>query len=85
MFVACVGMRPNLELAVAAGIKVGREIFVDDHLQTSAPDVYAAGDVAEHAERLYGLWPAAAAQGEAAGVNAAAANAPTAAPCPPRC
>lgn len=71
VFVACVGMRPNVELAAAAGIKVGRGILVDDHLQTSAPGVYAAGDVAEHAERLYGLWPAAAAQGEAAGVNAA--------------
>jgi len=71
VFVACVGMRPNVELAAAAGIKVGRGILVDDHLQTSEAGVYAAGDVAEHAERLYGLWPAAAAQGEAAGVNAA--------------
>jgi len=71
VFVACVGMRPNMELAAAAGIKVGRGILVDDHLQTSEPGVYAAGDVAEHAARLYGLWPAAAAQGEAAGVNAA--------------
>jgi NADPH-dependent 2,4-dienoyl-CoA reductase/sulfur reductase-like enzyme/ferredoxin len=71
VFVACVGMQPNVELAAAAGIAVRRGVLVDDRLQTSAQGVYAAGDVAEHAERLYGIWPAAAAQGEAAGVNAA--------------
>jgi NAD(P)H-nitrite reductase large subunit len=76
VFVACAGMRPNVELAAAAGIRVGQGILVDDRMRTSAPDVYAAGDVAEHAERVYGQWPAAAAQGEAAGVNAAGGDRP---------
>jgi NADPH-dependent 2,4-dienoyl-CoA reductase/sulfur reductase-like enzyme/ferredoxin len=76
VFVACAGMRPNTDLATAAGIKAGRGILVDDRMQTSAPGVYAAGDVAEHAERVYGQWPAAAAQGEAAGVNAAGGDRP---------
>jgi NAD(P)H-nitrite reductase large subunit len=71
LFVACVGMQPNVELAAAAGIAARHGVLVDDRMQTSVPGVYAAGDVAEHAERLYGIWPAAAAQGEAAGVNAA--------------
>jgi NADPH-dependent 2,4-dienoyl-CoA reductase/sulfur reductase-like enzyme/ferredoxin len=71
VLVACAGMRPNVDLAAAAGIAVRHGILVDDRMQTSAPGVYAAGDAAEHAERVYGQWPAAAAQGEAAGVNAA--------------
>ena len=43
------GVKPDIGLAKAAGIKVGPTgaIDVDDHLRTSAPDVYAAGDCAE--------------------------------------
>ena len=70
-FLACAGVRPDATLAVAAGLKVNQGVVVDDRMQTSAPGVYAAGDVAEHAGRLYGIWPASAAQGETAGVNAA--------------
>lgn len=44
--VAGIGIRPNTELAEAAGLKVDDGIVVDEHLRTSAPDVYAAGDVA---------------------------------------
>lgn len=41
-----VGARPNVELAVAAGIDTGDGILVDEYGRTSAPDVYALGDVA---------------------------------------
>jgi NADPH-dependent 2,4-dienoyl-CoA reductase/sulfur reductase-like enzyme len=42
-----IGIRPNIALAEAAGIQVDRAgILVDNYLQTSIPDVYAAGDVA---------------------------------------
>ncbi len=41
-----VGVRPRTALAEAAGLKVADGIVVDEHLRTSAPDVYAAGDVA---------------------------------------
>lgn len=44
--VAGIGIHPNLELAKEAGLKVDDGIVVDEHLQTSAPDVYAAGDAA---------------------------------------
>jgi NADPH-dependent 2,4-dienoyl-CoA reductase/sulfur reductase-like enzyme len=44
--VAGIGIRPNLDLAQGAGLHVENGIIVDDHLRTSAPDVYAAGDVA---------------------------------------
>lgn len=44
--VAGIGIRPNLELAQQSGLHVDNGIIVDDNLQTSAPDVFAAGDVA---------------------------------------
>jgi len=43
---AGIGITPNVELAKAAGLKVEDGIVVDEFLRTSAPDVYAAGDVA---------------------------------------
>lgn len=49
------GIRPNTALAREAGIAVGRGIVVGDDLQTSAPDVYAIGECAEHRGTCYGL------------------------------
>ncbi len=47
LFVIAVGVRPNTALAAGAGIKVERGIVTDRQLQTSVPDIYAAGDAAE--------------------------------------
>src|SRR5688572_12388511 len=44
--IAGIGIRPNLELAQQADLKVENGIIVDKHLLTSASDIYAAGDVA---------------------------------------
>jgi 3-phenylpropionate/trans-cinnamate dioxygenase ferredoxin reductase subunit len=44
--IAGLGIEPNTELARNAGLKVENGIIVDSFLQTSAPDVFAAGDVA---------------------------------------
>lgn len=41
-----VGIEPNIGLAESAGLKTGDGIDVNRHLQTSDPDIYAAGDVA---------------------------------------
>jgi nitrite reductase (NADH) large subunit len=49
------GIRPNTELAKAAGIAVNRGIVVDDQLATSAPDIFAIGECAEHRGICYGL------------------------------
>ena len=44
--VAGVGLTPNVDLARQAGLNLDNGILVDEHLQTSAADVFAAGDVA---------------------------------------
>jgi NADPH-dependent 2,4-dienoyl-CoA reductase/sulfur reductase-like enzyme len=44
--VAGIGIRPNLELAKESGLEVENGIMVDEQLQTSVPDIYAAGDAA---------------------------------------
>jgi apoptosis-inducing factor 3 len=44
--VAGIGVSPRTDLARAAGLAVENGIVVDERLRTSAPDVYAAGDVA---------------------------------------
>jgi NADPH-dependent 2,4-dienoyl-CoA reductase/sulfur reductase-like enzyme len=44
--VAGIGALPNVDLAKAAGLDVDNGVLVDDHLRTSHPDVYAAGDIA---------------------------------------
>ncbi len=44
---SAVGLKPALDLARAAGLKLNRGIVVDRHLETSAKDVYAIGDCAE--------------------------------------
>lgn len=46
LVVVGIGIEPRTELAVAAGLEVDNGIVVDEHLRTSHPDVYAAGDVA---------------------------------------
>ncbi|HTP03007.1 MAG TPA: FAD-dependent oxidoreductase [Anaerolineales bacterium] len=52
--VAGIGIRPNVDLAKSANLQVDNGIVVDDHLRTSAPDVYAAGDVAMFPHPLLG-------------------------------
>ena len=44
--IAGVGIRPNADLAKAAGLDVGDGVIVDEMLRTSDPNIYAAGDVA---------------------------------------
>lgn len=53
--IICTGIRPNIDLARNAGIAVGRGITVDDAMRTSDPDIYAAGECAEHDGNIYGL------------------------------
>ncbi|HEU68493.1 MAG TPA: NAD(P)/FAD-dependent oxidoreductase [Candidatus Acetothermia bacterium] len=69
LVVISAGIQPRIALAAAAGLATNRGVIVDDHLATSASDVYAAGDVAEWRGQIYGIIPAAREQGEIAARN----------------
>jgi len=56
-------------LAKEAGIEADRGVLVDDHLRTNHPAVYAAGDIAQHQGRVYGIIPASFDQARAAAFN----------------
>ncbi len=79
LVVAALGVRPNAALARQAGLEVRRGVVVDEKLRTSAPEIYAAGDVAETADLLTGqpivsgLWTNAVEMGRLAGANMAGA------------
>ncbi|HBN55335.1 MAG TPA: hypothetical protein DD414_01030 [Lachnospiraceae bacterium] len=59
------GVRPNIEWLKDSGLAMERGITVDGYMRTSAPDVYAAGDVTG----LSGVWPNAMDMGRVAAAN----------------
>ncbi|MFW6110592.1 MAG: NAD(P)/FAD-dependent oxidoreductase, partial [Thermoproteota archaeon] len=63
------GMRSNVALAKEAGIEVNRGVVVNEYLETSVNDIFAAGDVAEFEGENYGNIPAAVEQAGAAAKN----------------
>jgi NADPH-dependent 2,4-dienoyl-CoA reductase/sulfur reductase-like enzyme/nitrite reductase/ring-hydroxylating ferredoxin subunit len=71
LVVVGVGVRPRVELAVSAGLRVDGGVIVDQNFRTSLPSVYAAGDVARYPEPFSGElarvehWVAAERQGQA--------------------
>lgn len=74
LVIVSAGVRANAEIAAAAGIRVDRKILVDEHMATSMPDVYAAGDCAVCGVS-YALWDEACEMGRVAGINAAGGDA----------
>jgi len=70
-----VGVAPRVQLGEDAGLAVDNGILTDEHLATSAPDIFAAGDVANAWHPLYGArvrlehWSSALNQGPVAARN----------------
>lgn len=81
MVVLAIGVKPNVALVDGAGVEVGRGIVVDERMESSVADVYAAGDVVEardnsiDSSRTIAIWPLAVRQGRIAGLNMAGADA----------
>lgn len=81
LVIASLGVRPDMKLAVEAGLEKGKfGISVDDYMRTSDPDIYAAGDMVETVHLVTGkpTWAPLAGpanqQGKVAGCNAAGGN-----------
>ncbi|MDD2923101.1 MAG: FAD-dependent oxidoreductase, partial [Anaerolineales bacterium] len=77
MVAYAIGIRPCTELVQNIGMKLDRGILANEHLETSIPDIFAAGDVAQVCDPLTGhaaldsLWNPAREQGYVAGLNMA--------------
>ncbi len=69
------GVRSNLSLVGNSGMKTDRGIVVNERMQTSLQDVYAAGDAAQYDGVNFCIWPEAVDQGRVAGINMAGGSA----------
>ena len=77
LVVMAIGVRPNVDLARSAGLRVDHGIVVDHHLRTSTGHVYAAGDCAQGPDlstgglAVHAIQPTAVEHGRVAGANMA--------------
>jgi NAD(P)H-nitrite reductase large subunit len=71
MIIFSIGVRSNLDLAIATGIRVDRAVLVNEKMETSHADIYACGDVSQYNGKCVALWMPAIKKGKVAGSNAA--------------
>lgn len=55
LVVMAVGIMPNIDLALASGLRCQRGVLVNDTLQTFDPSIYAVGECVQHRNSTYGL------------------------------
>lgn len=71
LVIVSAGVRANIGILEGTDISTNRGIVVNEMMETSAKDIYAAGDVAEFNGMNIAIWPIAIEQGSIAGANAA--------------
>ncbi len=82
VIIAGIGIEPEIQLAESAGLNIRDGIIVNEYLQTSSQDIYAAGDNAYFPYRSLDMetrvehWDNAVNQGKTAGMNMAGAHSP---------
>ena len=82
MVIVGIGIAPSIDLAKSAGLQTGNGIVVNEYLQSSDPDIFAAGDIAFFSYQALGKqtrvehWDNALNQGRRAGSNMAGAHMP---------
>jgi NAD(P)H-nitrite reductase large subunit len=75
LVISATGVKPNMDFLQGSGVRCLLGVLTDEHLQTSAPGVYAAGDVAEAFDKVSGktivsaIQPNAAEQARVAALN----------------
>ncbi len=69
LVIMATGVSPVISVAARAGIKTERGITVDDQMRTSAPDVWAVGECAQHEGMIYGTWAPIAEQAKVVGAD----------------
>jgi len=76
LLICAAGVRPNLSIIEGTDIQINHGIVVDNHMQTSFPNVFAAGDIIETEDfngqqTILPTWPNAVNSGRIAGYNMA--------------
>lgn len=82
LVVVAIGVKPNTELASAAGLDTDHGILVDEHMRTSDPNIFSAGDCAQGVamfnadKQVHAIHPTAVDHGRIAGANMAGQDIP---------
>ncbi|MBL8484307.1 MAG: NAD(P)/FAD-dependent oxidoreductase [Rhodocyclaceae bacterium] len=82
LIILATGVKPNISFLEGTGAEIDQGIVIDDHMRTTVPQVYAAGDVAQGRDFSTGEWvvhalqPTATEHGRVAALNMAGRNVP---------